>query len=602
MSSFGFNDIPRTGSKVTSGYVMTHEHPTAGMAFGGNYAYAGAPGNYKNGIPDNGYTASCSGCGHLSKCDHGVVKGILIEGYLSQDMGKHSSHLGPQYNSFSHLRYSSDWMKEAHSPTMPYDDSQMKIMLAFAVENEGMCELLYYANKGGGGPGGGGWPCSKGDSIKSLERQIINLKNWAKANNNWVEIAYTAAHARSIVNSSKLAVVLGIEADYAWGAEDRSFDPVDRLDRYYDDGVRTFYMAHKVNSRLAGADIYHDKNSVAGKQIRAMQAISGCLYYDDNIATFPLISTNRNGKQHNFCDNNNCGPNNIKGRALSSKCIDKISEISALKMSKWSGMGNDEFNGFAIYPKPPGFSDTSGGSYTNGGIERNNLSLSRDGSRIAVEAMRRGMIMNLGHVSSKARTDLYNHSQEYYNYPVNALHNNPNEMLIMTSKPKPATPGPNEYDIDKKERNYIKDSGGIFGVRLGPINAKAYDASGVKGENANCSKTSTENAKVLAYLIDEGQRVGYSLDFATITEGTHSRMKEGCLSLGNDFLDGYGETVTHGLAHIGNMKSWHRELEEIGMKKKYVNVLKNKGAEHFLRMWEKSEFISNMPATIMGLL
>ena len=33
------------------GYVMTHEHPTAGMAFGGNYGYAGASANYQNGIP-----------------------------------------------------------------------------------------------------------------------------------------------------------------------------------------------------------------------------------------------------------------------------------------------------------------------------------------------------------------------------------------------------------------------------------------------------------------------------------------------------------------------------------------------------------------------
>ncbi len=346
-----------------------------------------------------------------------------------------------------------------------------------------------------------------------------------------------------------------------------------------------------MNSRLAGADIYRDKNSSAGKQIRAMQAISGCFYYDDDVGAFPL----RSGKLNptNLCDNNKkCGLNAIKGPKVTDACNYKISDISEANAGLWLGKGDGEFNGFNIYPKPPGFTDASGGSHMAGNIERNNLSLSADGSRVVVEAMRRGMIMNLDHVSSKTRTDIYNHSQEYYNYPVNALHNNPNEMLL--------DPVPHEYDFDKHERSYIKGTGGIFGVRLGPINAKSYDKSGV---TANCSNTSTENAKVLAYLIDEGLRVGYSLDFATITEGTHSRTKAGCLDLGTDYLDAYnGNKVTQGLAHIGNMRAWHNELAEIGMKQKYINVLKNKGAEHFLKMWEKSEFIANMPSTIMAIL
>ena len=53
---------------ITGGYVLTHEHPTYGMAFGGNYAFAGAPGNYRNGVMEEGYTAECGGCKALTTC------------------------------------------------------------------------------------------------------------------------------------------------------------------------------------------------------------------------------------------------------------------------------------------------------------------------------------------------------------------------------------------------------------------------------------------------------------------------------------------------------------------------------------------------------
>ena len=281
-------------ARITGGYVLTHEHPMNAMAFGGNYAFAGAPGNFRNGIMEKGYTAEDGGCKVGQPCDHGEVKGnvtaSLIAGKpLGRDMGDHASHMGPRHDSFSHLRYSTEWIKDAFDPPeREFQDSRMKIMVAFAVENEAMCEQLYYANKGKGGPGGDGYPCSKGDSIESLERQINAIKAWVAENRDWMEIAYTSADARRIVNADKLAIILGIESEYSFGAEDRTFDPVQRLNRYYDMGVRTFYLAHKINSRLAGADIYYPGDTDPGKAVRATQAISGCFYYDDNVGDFPL--------------------------------------------------------------------------------------------------------------------------------------------------------------------------------------------------------------------------------------------------------------------------------------------------------------------------
>ena len=584
----GRGDKRETAHPITGGYVMTHEHPTYGMAFGGNYAFAGAPGNFRNGVMEKGYTAECGGCKVLGNCDHGEVKGSFtaFSGALGSDMGDHSSHMGPVHDSNSHLRYSTEWIKEAFDPSeAEFQDTRMKIMVAYAVENEAMCEALYYANKGNGGPGGNGYPCSKGDSIESLERQLDSIKAWVKENSSWMEIAYSAADARRIVNANKLAIVLGIESEYSFGAEDRTFDPVTRLNRYYDQGVRTFYLAHKINSRLAGADIYYPKDTDAGKAIRATQAISGCFYYDDNVGPFPLV----NDLGHNFCDNK-CGDNYFKGNkllGLSDSCSSKFSEISEANMLDYvKARGDGVFNGFSIYPLPPGFTG-KGGSRMDSGVERNNLGLSHDGERVVREAMIKGMIVNIDHVSSIARKDINAIATgSFGGYPLNALHNNPNNMLI-GAKGSLATPFPHEYDFDDSELKMIRDTGGFFGVRLGPVDALDYPNSGV---TEDCSKTSTESAKILAYLLDRHLNVGYSLDFATVTQGVHSRSMAECgLKLGTDQIHKFGSQVTEGLSHFGMMKKWHKELQTIGLKDRYLKQLKNDGVEAFIAMWERSE-------------
>jgi microsomal dipeptidase-like Zn-dependent dipeptidase len=500
-------------------------------------------------------------------------------------MGDHSSHTGPLHDSNSHLRYSTQWIQQAFSPAEAYyQDTRMKVMVAFAVENEAMCEQLYEANLGNGGAGGNGYPCSTGDSLTSLTRQLDNIKAWAAAHASWMEVAYSAADVRRIAAASKLAIVLGVEAEYAFGAEDRTFDPVARLEAYHAQGVRTFYLAHKLNSRLSGADIYYPASTTAGKAIRAIQAISGCFYYDDNVGTFPLVDGS-----FNYCNNDSqCGQDSFRGKKIFDACNDRLGEISEANMADYVLLrGAGTFNGFDIYPRPPGFSG-SGGSSMDGAVERNNLGLSVDGERVIRRAMELGMIVNLDHVSTRARADIHDIAvDEFDGYPLNALHNNPNEML--PASPPSGSPAPHEYDFDREERDYIRTTGGIFGVRLGPLDSNGYSASGV---TLNCPRTSTETAKILAYLLDEGLSLGYSLDFATVTEGVHSRTFEGCgTSLGTDEIHAYGTRTTEGLSHVGVMKKWHRELESVGLETSYLTRLRNDGAEDFVRMWETSEYL-----------
>jgi microsomal dipeptidase-like Zn-dependent dipeptidase len=280
-----------------------------------------------------------------------------------------------------------------------------------------------------------------------------------------------------------------------------------------------------------------------------------------------------------------CGPDAIKGSKPTDCCNDKISEISEANMALWVNAVGDTFNGFKKYPATPGFPGT-GGTYVDAtGIERNNLGLSTDGERVVRRAMELGMIVNIDHVSSEARDDIHAISTlEFGGYPLNALHNNPNARLVGSGD---ETPFPSEYDFSKAEREYVRDTGGIFGVRLAPLDAKEWAASGV---SVNCPGTSTETAKILAFLLDQDMKLGYSLDFAGGTEAVFSRTHEGCgTTLGKDWIHTDGVEQARGLAHIGMMKYWHKELEEIGLTSAHLDQLKNDGAEAFLDMWEDSE-------------
>ena len=167
---------------------------------------------------------------------------------------------------------------------------------------------------------------------------MIILKNGAKVNKDWVEIAYTADEARRIINNNRLAVILGIESEYAFGAEDRKFDPVERLNKYYDEGVAaTFYLAHKINSRLSGADIFMPQSTAGGRAIRTSQALAGCFYYDDNVGNFPLQG--RLGE--NLCDNTNqCGANAFKGGKITDQCSYKLSDISEINFLDYLSRGS----------------------------------------------------------------------------------------------------------------------------------------------------------------------------------------------------------------------------------------------------------------------
>ena len=99
---------------------------------------------------------------------------------------------------------------------------------------------------------GAGRRCDFGDSFNSVIRQITEIKGFAQRNPDYFQVAYTPAEARSIIASGKMAIVIGIEADFTWGNERTPIDYRQRLKRYFAEGARAIYLTHKFNGPLAG--------------------------------------------------------------------------------------------------------------------------------------------------------------------------------------------------------------------------------------------------------------------------------------------------------------------------------------------------------------
>ncbi|MFN2465527.1 MAG: hypothetical protein ABR598_04600 [Candidatus Dormibacteria bacterium] len=94
------------------------------------------------------------------------------------------------------------------------------------------------------------------------DRDAITLEvNATKAlvclNQDWMAIAYSPAQARSIINSGKMAIILGVELDDIGGLGVAS-TPEGEVDWLRNVGIRHVFPVHFVDNRVGGAAQYED--------------------------------------------------------------------------------------------------------------------------------------------------------------------------------------------------------------------------------------------------------------------------------------------------------------------------------------------------------
>ena len=143
-----------------------------------------------------------------------------------------------------------EWLGRAHQ-------HGLKLIVMLAVNNSVLCQLAMHLNSFGCGDDG------------AVARQIQGAKNLetyidARAGGEgmgFYRIVYSAEEARSAIAAGKLAVVLGTEVDAAWGCTKNEAGCTDafirdRVQDYYDDGIRVVYPVHLIDNRFGGAAVY----------------------------------------------------------------------------------------------------------------------------------------------------------------------------------------------------------------------------------------------------------------------------------------------------------------------------------------------------------
>jgi microsomal dipeptidase-like Zn-dependent dipeptidase len=226
------------------GMADLHNHAFANVAFGGELVWG------KTWDP-RGPDFALPGCTPA----HGLG-GLddIIGNYLGNHFPGHATggwdqfDGWPAWNSYTHQQVYYEWLKRAY-------DGGLRLVVVPAVNNVLLCTINGQA---------AGSSCddmttvdAQLDAAKQLEAYIGGLPGGG-----WLKIAYSGTEARQIINSGKLAVVLGVEVDTLFGCRvggtcDDAFVRT-KLDEYYAKGVRHVFPVHVFDNAFGGTALYND--------------------------------------------------------------------------------------------------------------------------------------------------------------------------------------------------------------------------------------------------------------------------------------------------------------------------------------------------------
>ncbi|WP_395808741.1 membrane dipeptidase [Archangium minus] len=247
-----------------SGFAELHHHMFAEEAFGGGWfhgSHTGALERCDGGAPESDHARVRMDLSEMLKlCPNsgsvdlrgvpvladlfgiGGAVGSEFIGKIEGTEGDTGLHLGrrevrtewPRWDTLAHQQSWDGWLKQAHQ-------GGMSLVVVSLVSNQFLCKVLPYQNLKR--------PC---DEMADVEVQLQMARDF-DARTDWAEIALSPAHARSIISSGKLAMVLSIETSNLFGNKDWRSE----LDRFYALGVRTLQPVHQLDNRFGGAALHN---------------------------------------------------------------------------------------------------------------------------------------------------------------------------------------------------------------------------------------------------------------------------------------------------------------------------------------------------------
>lgn len=254
------------------GFADMHEHMLANFAFGGGGIFHGAP-FHPLGVQHA--LGSCAkfhgfegrrdifgyGFDRGSDIDFDVFIGALISGRLPTF--NHHTEGYPEFTTWPSAHDSSThqtmyykWLERAYL-------GGLRLFVQHATTNQVICDLL-----GNGGYQPIRYSCNDMVAVDREIDEAYHMQDYIDAQEGgpgegWFRIVTTPAQAREVILAGKLAVVLGIETADLFNCflTPRAGFPTcdeayvqDRLDYYFDRGVRAIFPVHKYDNLFSAGD------------------------------------------------------------------------------------------------------------------------------------------------------------------------------------------------------------------------------------------------------------------------------------------------------------------------------------------------------------
>lgn len=279
------------------GWADLHAHPASHLAFGAdskgeNGIFWGKPGKK---MPDGFVTMAtdlpaCSfkhGGGDGDPVRHETHKALMrqldsVNEYPHQTADFGENNFGsPTYQHWPHARSNTHQQMHITSLRRAYDGGQ-RLMMASVTDNEFLSAMW---TKVGYNANGNPVPAADSQfSYQSALRQITHIKQMAKDNAQWMQIAQSASEARAIIKANKMAIVLSLEMD--------SLTPQQVLLLVQKEGVRHVIPVHLINNQVGGPAVYSDAFNAVNNFVNGSRKDNGDMLNDAffKVVYDPLMS------------------------------------------------------------------------------------------------------------------------------------------------------------------------------------------------------------------------------------------------------------------------------------------------------------------------
>ncbi|HWY73995.1 MAG TPA: HYR domain-containing protein [Verrucomicrobiae bacterium] len=474
------------------GFADLHTHPMSCLGFGQKLFHGWPDGAVFS--PNNGATDFTNG---LSNCnpDHGgwgldntsgdYWRNVVVDATDGGSDNPHNEGYDPQplvefrhwpvFNTITHQQMWYDWMRRAYN-------GGERVVVALCVNNE----LLNAVSKGAAG--------APIDDASVGELEIQGMKDFVARHSDFMAIAYDPVQLRRIVRSNMLAIVLGSELDdFGNLCQDPGVTTNSPLSAYskgavanaiqhlYDEGLRYMFTVHLADNKFGGTGSETAMLDVASKFLNhgAPIEVTGASLSDDVQLWMDNLIPSQAQLDELTLFNSQQVANALAGASVNPAAVSVVSNAlaqyqTAMQLSGalngLTGMGAasgsgilpflgtligangcpnclldsvlnflgihdvTQFNNANLLPVGNNYPVYPACDQAPNGV-RNVRGLSPLGVFAVQEMMKRGMMLDVDHMSETAVNDTFNIATNVPGgYPLNSGHNGYREMGVQNSE------------------------------------------------------------------------------------------------------------------------------------------------------------------------